>query len=213
MISVLIADDHGVLRAGLKALLESHDDINVSADVGDGNEVMPALVANRPDILLLDLTMPNLEPLEMIRTVTREASTTKTLILSVHEDAALVKRTLEAGAKGYINKRAVESELIYAIRTVYKNDTYVHPSLMASFLDVPSEPDRAIVNTKGQTPLTTREVEVMNLTARGFTSKQTAEQLGLSKRTVDVHRANIKRKLNLESRADWVSYNEQHFEQ
>ncbi|MEM8861847.1 MAG: response regulator transcription factor [Chloroflexota bacterium] len=213
MISVLIADDHGVLRAGLKALLETHEDIKVVAEVGDGNDVMPALIANYPDILLLDLTMPNLEPLDMIRTVTEEVSTTKTLILSVHEDAALVKRTLGAGAKGYINKRAVESELIYAIRTVYKNDTYVHPSLMASFLDRPSEPARAPVNENGQAPLTAREVEVMTLTARGFTSKQTAEQLGLSKRTVDVHRANIKRKLNLKSRADWVAYNEQHFDQ
>ncbi|MEM7335092.1 MAG: response regulator transcription factor [Chloroflexota bacterium] len=211
MISVVIADDHGVLRAGLRALLEAHDDIEVLDEVADGKAILPCIMQHRPNVLLLDLTMPNLEPMQMITAVAQDVPTARTLVLSVHEDAGIVKQALAAGANGYINKRAVGGELIYAIQTVHKGEMYLHPSLTASFVshsvETPAPPP---ANPTDAAPLTPREAEVMALTVRGLTSKQMADQLGLSKRTVDVHRANIKRKLNLNSRSDWVVYYEQH---
>ncbi len=203
-IRVLIADDHGVLRAGLRALLNAEPDIEVVGEAGDSYETLIQTEALLPDVLLLDISMPGLGGIEVTRQVRRTFPQVRVLILTVHEDESLLQEALRAGAAGYIVKRAVESELINAIRAVWRGDVYIHPSMTRALLkEVVSPPSAA---RPPQEPLTPRETEVLRLVALGYTNRQIAEQLGISVRTVESHRANIAGKLGLRSRVDLVRY-------
>ena len=197
-IRILIADDHGVLRAGLHALLNAEPDLEVVGEASDGHEALRLASELRPDVVLLDLVMPGLGGIEVARQLKKSLPDTRTLILTVHEDVGLLREAVQAGAAGYLVKRAVESELINAIHAVWRGDLYVHPAMTRALVkDLPPAP-AAPAPPKSLTP---REIEVLRLIAQGYTNVQIAEGLGLSVRTVEIHRTNLMRKLGLCSRA------------
>ncbi len=207
-IRILIADDHGVIRAGLRALLAGFPDLTVVGEASDGGEAITKAVELKPDILLMDLSMPNLGGIEATRQLSQTELSVRILILTVHEDESLLKEVIRAGAAGYIVKRAAQEDLLHAIRVVARGDLYVHPSMTRSLFN---EPSPAVASKVSEVEtLTLREIEVLQLLAKGYTNRQIAEHLSLSPRTVEGHRANLSGKLGLRSRVELVEYAEKH---
>lgn len=207
-IRILIADDHGVLRAGLRALLNTEPDLEVVGEAADGNEALRLTSELQPDIVLMDISMPDCGGIEATRWLMELQPDVRVLILTVHEDKGLLREAVRAGAAGYILKRAVESELINAIRAVSRGDLYVHPAVTRALLsEVTSMPT---ANQMAIETLTPREVEVLRLIVTGHTNRQIADILTLSVRTVESHRANLMDKLNLHSRVELVRYAAKH---
>jgi DNA-binding NarL/FixJ family response regulator len=205
-IRILIADDHGVLRAGLRALLDAEPNMTVVGEASEGAAALRSALNQRPDVLLLDISMPDMPGIEVARRLHEQYPNTRTLILTVHEDEKLLREAIQAGAAGYIIKRAIESELINAIRAVHRGDHYVHPSMTHALLQEDSLPaDEALVEQ-----LTPRETEVLRLIAQGYTNRQAGEILTISIRTVETHRANIMGKLGAQGRVDLVRYAQEH---
>lgn len=200
---VLIADDHGVLRAGLRALLKTEEDLQVVDEAADGETALRLASRLRPDIVLLDLSMPGPGGIEVTRKLKEMLPATRVLILTVHEDETLLREALNAGASGYIIKRAVESELINAIHAVSRGEIYVHPAMTKWLL---KEPAPAAPKRRDPAALTPREIEVLRLIVQGHTNSQIAEVLRLSVRTIESHRANLMGKLGLQSRVELVRY-------
>jgi two-component system response regulator NreC len=207
-IRILIADDHGVIRAGLSALLTDIPDITVVGEASDGGEALAKAMQLKPDIVLMDLSMPNIGGIEATRELVLHEPGTRILILTVHEDESLLKEVIRAGAAGYLVKRAAQEDLIHAIRVVARGDLYIHPTMTRALL---SEPSQAASSKMYEVEtLTLREIEVLRLLAKGYTNRQIAEQLSLSPRTVEGHRANLSGKLGLHSRVELVEYAEKH---
>lgn len=207
-IQILIADDHGLLRAGLRALLNAEPDLKVIEEAADGREAQRLIQKLRPDVVLLDIGLPELSGIEVTRWVQKTLPKVRVLILTVHEDEGLLREAIRAGAAGYIVKRAVESELIDAIRAVWRGGQYVHPAMTYALLKDLSPPPVAD-ETPGE-PLTPREIEVLRLIAQGYTNRQMAETLNLSVRTVESHRFNLINKLGLRSRLELIRYSQEH---
>lgn len=203
-IRILIADDHGVLRAGLRALLNAEADMEVVAEAADGQAALSMAEKIKPDVVLLDLSMPGLSGIEVTRLLKKASPTVRVLILTVHEDEGLLREAMRSGASGYITKRAIEAELITAVRSVWQGDLYVHPSMTRALLQglSPVSP----TTQKPVEPLTAREIEVLQFLAQGYTNRQIAEELCLSARTVESHRANLMGKLGLRGRVALVRY-------
>lgn len=202
-IRVLIADDHGVVRAGLRALLSAEPDLLVVGEAPTGEEAVRLATHRQPDVLLMDISMPGMDGLEATRSLAEQAPQVRVLLLTVHEDPALLREALRAGAAGYVIKRAVESELINAIRASAAGDLYVHPSMTRGLFEEKRPPP---VDGGELAQLTPREIEVLRLIAEGCTNTQIADTLCLSPRTVESHRANVRAKLHLDSRADLVRF-------
>ncbi|MBN1220112.1 MAG: response regulator transcription factor [Anaerolineae bacterium] len=205
-IQILIADDHGVLRAGLRALLTAESDLKVVGEAADGEEALRLADELAPDVVLMDLSMPGPGGIETTRQLKEMLPNVRVLILTVHEDEGLLQEAIQAGAMGYIVKRAVESELIDAIRAVSRGDLYVHPAMTrALFREMvsPSVSGRSTVDVEKPTP---REIDVLRFIAQGYTNRQTAEALHISVRTVESHRANLMGKLGLKTRVELVRY-------
>lgn len=205
---ILIADDHGVLRAGLRAILEDEPDIEVVGEAADGYEALHLAGALDPDIILMDLGMPGLGGIDTTQRFKKTFPEMQVLILTVYEDESLLREAIKAGASGYIIKRAAEEELIHAIRAVERGDMYIHPSMTRKLLidlspTVNSE--KAALHS-----LTPREKEVMRYIIRGYTNKQIAEALFISTRTVEGHRSSLMGKLNLKNRVELVEFAEKH---
>jgi len=207
-IRILIADDHGVIRAGLRALLAGYPDMNVVGEASDGGEVLGKAIDLKPDIVLMDLSMPNMGGIDATRLLLQREPNLRILILTVHEDESLLKEVIRAGASGYVIKRAAQEDLIHAIRVVARGDLYVHPAMTRALFAEPS-PTVASKVSEIET-LTLRELDVLQLLAKGHTNRQIAEQLSLSPRTVEGHRANLSAKLGLHSRVELVEYAEKH---
>jgi len=205
VVRILIADDHGVLRAGLRALLSGEPDFAVVGEAATGQEALALAAALRPDVALIDLSMPGPRGLEVTRQLTADLPETRVLILTVHEDAGLLREAIRAGAAGYIVKRAVESELVNAIRAVHRGDLYVHPA-MTRYLVEDGGGRRSQRQPGAPAMLTPRETDVLRLIASGYTNRQIAEELQLSVRTVETHRANIMGKLGVRTRAELVRW-------
>jgi two-component system response regulator NreC len=207
---ILIADDHGVIRAGLRALLSGLPEIEVVGEAIDGRDTLKKAMELKPNIVIMDLSMPEMGGLEATSQLAQITPDIRVLILTVHEDESLLKEVIRAGAAGYIIKRAVEDELIHAIRVVARGDMYVHPSLTrALFSNTTSSSKESKTSFEIET-LTSREIEVLRLLAKGHTNRQIAEQLGISPRTAEGHRANLSGKLGLRSRVELVEYAQQH---
>ncbi len=206
---ILIVDDHGVLRAGLRAILGEETNYEVVGEAGTSDDALRAAISLKPDIVLLDVSIPGVGGIEVTRRVREKLPGTKVLILTVHEDAALLREALKAGASGYVVKRAVESELLAAIESAQRGDVYVHPSMTRALLEedppAPARPRRADPEA-----LTSRETDVIKLIVRGFTNRQIGDSLNVSVRTVESHRANIMGKLGLTSRAELVRWAADH---
>ncbi len=208
-IRILVADDHGVLRAGLKALLNADDEFHVVAEAWDEDQALHLAAKLQPDIVLLDLNMPGPGNFELTRRIIESAPKSKVLVLTAYEENGLVREVIKAGASGYIIKRAVESELVNAIRAVHRGEVYVHPFMMRALL-VPPAQKATPEKEPRDTPLTPREVQVLRLIARGYTNRQIGESLKLSVRTVESHRANLMGKLGLQTRVELVHYAAEH---
>jgi two-component system response regulator NreC len=206
-IRILIADDHGVLRAGLRALLSAESELEVVDEASNGNEALSKADELQPDVILLDISMPGASGIEVTRRLKEMLPETRVLILTVHEDEGLLQEAIQAGASGYIIKRAVESELIDAIRAVWRGDLYVHPAMTRALLkEMSSPPSSASAMEAPVEALTPREVEVLRLIAQGYTNRQMADMLSISVRTVESHRSNLMGKLDLHSRVELVRY-------
>lgn len=208
MIRILIADDQGLLRAGLRALLSSEAELEVIAEAGNGEEALKLAQEFNPDVALLDINMPNMDGIEVTRRLKEVLPEARVLIITVHEDESLLQEAIKAGAAGYIVKRAVESELIDAIRAVQRGDMYIHPTMTRALLGGMSAPKRngGVTVEPPAEALTPRELDVLKLIARGCTNRQMAEILSISVRTVEGHRANLMGKLNLHGRVELVRY-------
>lgn len=208
-IRILIADDHGLVRAGLRALLTAESDLEVVAEVDNSHDVVGLVKQHQPDVVLLDINMPGPDGIAVTRGLTQMFPKTRVLISTVHEDELLLQEAVKAGAAGYIVKRAVESELIDAIRAVERGDMYVHPSMTRALLKG-KPPKNSPTTEAALDSLTPRELDVLRLIAQGYTNRQMAEKLNISVRTVEGHRANLMGKLSLQGRVELVRYAKEH---
>ena len=205
-IRILIADDHGLMRAGLHAMLEDESDVEVVGEAASGEEVLHLAGELRPDIVLLDINMPGIDGIETTRRLRISYPQTRVLILTVYAEESLLREAIQAGASGYIIKRAAEEELITAIQAISRGDIYIHPAI-TRFLLKELNPDTKPKNDALH-ELTPREVEVMGYIIRGFTNRQIAEALYISTRTVEGHRASLFSKLGIKNRVELVEYAE-----
>ncbi len=204
-IQILVADDHAVLRTGLRMLLDSQPDMRVMGEADNGSQVLHLIETMQPDVILLDLAMPGLGGLEALPQLRKHAPTARILVLTMHDDESYLRQALRDGAAGYVLKRAADTELLSAIRAVMRGEVYVHPSLTRALLDdILPEPNDT--SSEPWDTLSDREREVLLRVARGFTSAKIAEQLNLSPKTVDTYRARGMDKLGLRSRASLVQY-------
>jgi two-component system, NarL family, response regulator NreC len=206
-IRVLIADDHAIVRSGLGMLLNAHADIEVVGYAADGKEAFEKALEIRPDVVLMDLSMPPGENgLSATARLKEAAPDIQVLVLTMHDDEEYLFRVLQAGASGYILKSAPDLDLIAAIRTVQQGMAYLYPSATKSLIE---EFLQMVKNGEEQAKyeiLTDREKEVLILIAKGFSNKEIAEQLTVSVKTVESHKAHIMEKLHLRTRPDLVRY-------
>lgn len=202
MISVLIADDHGIVRSGLSMLIERQADMHVKGEAKDGVEAVERTLAERPDVAVLDVSMPRMTGLHAARQIRAHAEDVHVLMLSMHEDDGYFFDALEAGASGYVSKRAADGSLIDAIRTVAGGDTFLssrtQQTLMKRWL--------AEGRTRPGDELTPRELEVVKLIAEAYTNRQIADVLQVSEKTVESHRGNVLAKLGMRDRVELVRY-------
>ena len=204
---ILIADDHPVLRSGLRVLLGADPDLEVVGEAGTGEETLRLAEELRPDVVLLDIGLPGESGIETARRLKAELPEVKVLFLTMHEEEGTLLEALNAGGDGYVIKRADEPEIIQAIRVVQRGDVYVHPAMTRALLSQAETTERPPEPVE---PLTRREIDVLRLLARGNTNRQIAELLALSVRTIESHRANLMGKLGLSSRVELVTYAEEH---
>jgi len=201
-VRVLIVDDHAVVRAGLKLLLEAEDDLEPVGEAGTGREAIFQARALKPDVILLDVVMPDQSGLDVLPTLRHEQPDTKVLVLSMQDDPQYVRQAFAAGASGYVLKEAADTEVVAAIREVAKGGRYVNPELGARLVSAETEAARRAE----ENPLSDREREVLRLLALGHTNQEIAKQLYISVRTAETHRAHIMQKLHLSSRAELVRH-------
>jgi two-component system response regulator NreC len=200
-IRLLVADDHAVLRAGLRMLLEVQDDMAVAGEASDGVEVLQKARELRPDVVLMDLSMPGPPSGEVIRQVLRACPKTRVLVLTMHDDPAYLASAMAAGATGYVVKKVADSELLSAIRAVDAGRTFVD---LTQSLDTPSRALPGGARAKAERPkdLSRREREVLRLLAQGYSNQQIATQIKVSVKTVETHRTRLSQKLGLKGRAE-----------
>ena len=198
---ILLADDHTIVRQGLKLIISSHADLQVIGEAANGREVLELAEKLKPDVILMDVAMPELNGIEATRRLREVSPRTKVLVLSMHKEAVYVREILKAGARGYILKDAIDTELISAIQSVARGDGYISPAISGTLL---SDYRQNITNPLDL--LSSREREVLQLIAEGKTNKEVATRLNLSVYTVDSHRGKIMEKLNLHSTGELVRF-------
>ena len=202
MMRILIADDHGIVRSGLRLLLDRQPDMEVVAEACDGVEAVEGALAERPDLCVLDVAMPRLTGLQAAREIKAQAPDIAVLMLSMHDDERYVFEALQAGASGYVLKREADHDLVDALRAVSRGDAFLTNAGERSLIRAWMED-----GTQGpEEPLTAREQEVVKLIAEAHTNAQIAEVLHLSEKTVESHRANVLRKLGMRDRVQLVRY-------
>ena len=205
-IHILLADDHNVMRAGLKLLLESHPGFKVVSEASDGNQAVNNATAVKPDVAVLDVAMPNLNGIEAAQRISEQLPQTAIIILSMHSDEGYVLRALKSGARGYLLKDSAESDLIHAITAVSEGKAFFSPEISK----VLAEDYVREINMRGAEDrydlLTSRERELLQLLVEGKSNKDIAGLLNLSLYTVETHRKNLQTKLNLHSFAELILY-------
>ena len=203
---ILLGDDHAVLRAGLKVLLNVEEDLEVVGEAADGIEVLEKAAKLRPDLVLLDLTMPRMNGVECIRKLLTEQPDLKILVLTMHDDEEYLKAVIQAGAQGYVLKKAADVELLSAIRTVARGEMFIYPSMATALLYQMVNPQVSSPTLKKAKQLSEREREVLRLLALGHTNQEIADMLCVSVKTVETYRARLMEKLNMHKRAELVRY-------
>jgi two-component system response regulator NreC len=206
MIRIVVVDDHAVVRSGLRLLLEAEADLEVVGDAGNARDAIFEVRATKPDVVLLDVVMPGESGIEALPQVLHEAPGAKVLMLSMQDDPNYVREAFAAGASGYVLKEAVDAEVVAAIREVAAGNKYVHPALGARMVAA----DALAQAAAAADPLSDREREVLKMLALGHTNQEIAQQLFISVRTAETHRAHIMRKLQLSTRAELVRYALEH---
>ncbi len=202
MISVVVVDDHAVVRSGLRLLLERQEDIEVVGEAGNAKDAVFRARALKPDVMLLDVVMPGESGIDALPQLQKESPGTKVLVLSMQDDPSYVREAFGAGASGYVLKEAADEEVVSAIREVAAGGSYVHPALGARLVAAEAA-ERAAAEAD---PLSEREREILRLLALGHTNQEIAQQLYISVRTAESHRAHIMQKLRLTTRAELVRY-------
>jgi DNA-binding NarL/FixJ family response regulator len=201
-VRVLIVDDHAVVRAGLKLLVDAAEDLEAVGEAGTGREAILEARSAKPDVVLMDVMMPEQTGIEALPQLLHEHPEAKVLVLSMQDDPRYVREAFEAGASGYVLKEAADAELVAAIREVASGGRYVHPELGARLVAAESAERRRAA----EDPLSDREREVLRLLALGHTNQEIAKQLYISVRTAETHRAHIMHKLRLSTRAELVRH-------
>jgi DNA-binding NarL/FixJ family response regulator len=204
-IRVLLVDDHAILREGIKALLEKQENIEVVAEAADGREGIPKAIQFRPDVVVLDISMPLMDGLEATRQMKRENPDVKILVLTMHDDEEYFFQLVRAGASGYVTKRSASKELVSAIEAVYGGESFFCPSMAKSLLSNYLKLAESSEHTEPEV-LTPREREIVKLIAEGYTNQQIAELLHRSVKTIESHRSNILRKLSIHDSVELVKY-------
>ncbi len=209
-IRILLADDHAVLRAGLKSLLNAEPDMQVVGEAEDGLSCLRQVLLLRPDVILLDINMPRANGLETLKTVREQAPESRVLVLTMHDDLGYLRQVLAYGGAGYVLKQAASEELLSAIRAVHRGGVYLHPSHAQALLQDPSAqaqpaPARSEQEERYST-LSEREAQIFKLVALGHRNSEIAEMLHLSVKTVETYKARLMQKLGLRSRAALVRY-------
>lgn len=205
-IRVLICDDHTILREGIRLLLNAQTDIEVVGEASDGRDAVAQARALKPDVILMDIAMPSLNGLEATKQIHHDDPNARVLVLTMYESDEYVAQMLEAGATGYVLKKVAGSELVYAIRAVYHGEAFLYPSITKRLVEdylrrVEMGQERTSLDI-----LTDREREILQLIAEGHTSKEIADMLSLSIRTVQNHRAHVMQKLGIHDRGDLIKY-------
>ncbi len=203
VIRVALCDDHGIVRGGLRRILDAEDDLEVIGEAGSVHDAIVLAREQRPDVFVMDLGLPDGSGITATAEVRRVSPTTRVLVLTVHDDVAYLRRAFEAGADGYMVKEAADVELVQAVRQVASGRQYVHPTLGAALLAADVAPAR-LHGPGGD--LSEREIEVLRCIALGLTNGEIGEQLYVSVRTIETHRAHIQQKLDIRSRAELVRY-------
>ncbi len=202
-IRILLADDHTVLRSGLRALLSAQADLEVVGEAAEGSEALRLAQTLKPAVVVMDIGMPGVNGIDATARIRRELPATRVLILSMHDDQGYLRQALRAGASGYVLKKAADTELLAAIRAAARGDVFLDASLVKGLVE-----DVAVPKTpESEAPaLSEREREVLQLLARGHTNQQVADRLCISVKSVETYKARLMEKLNLKGRAELVRY-------
>jgi DNA-binding NarL/FixJ family response regulator len=203
---IVIAEDHTILREGLRALLASDPEFDVVGDAEDGLEAIKSVKSLNPDVVIMDLSMPKMNGVGAIKEIKRVAPDTKVVVLTVHRNEEYILASFQAGADGYVLKHAGHEELVSAIRTVLKGQPYLSPAVSAVVLEAYLEGQKGLSCPSLPRALTARETEVLKLIAEGYRNKQIADLLDISVKTVERHRANLMKKLDLHSGATLAAF-------
>ena len=204
---ILIADDHGLVRRGARTILQAHRGWKVVGEAADGREALEKALKLKPDVLVVDISMPELDGVEVIRQIRKSLAETKVLVLTMHESDHMIRRALDAGANGYLLKSDLIEYLPKAVRAVAENKTFLTPKISEIVLE-------GFINARNQSEekkpagprITARELEIIRLLAEGKSNKEVSTQLGITVRTVETHRSKIMLKLGLHSLAELIHY-------
>ena len=202
-IRVLIVDDHAMMRDGIQALIGIHDDIEIVGEASEGKEAVEKAIELRPDVILMDVAMPGIDGLEATRRIKKKIPRTKVLVLTQYENREYVLSAVKAGADGYVPKRAASLELVSAINAVHKGNTFLYPSAVKVLMQ---DYRQRVEKEEPYDQLTAREREILKLIAEGHKSREIAEMLSISLKTVLVHRDKIMWKLDLHNRTELIKY-------
>jgi len=203
-IKVLVVDDHAMFRQGIRALLEGYDDVEVVGEATEGREAIEKVHQLAPQVVLMDIAMPVMGGLEATRRIKKERPDAKVLVLTQYEDSEYILSLIKAGAKGYISKAATAAELVSAIRTIYKGESFLYPSAATTLIE--EFLIRAGEEKNEYERLTDREREILQLVAEGRTNREIADRLFVSVKTVLRHRTNIMEKLGFHNRTELIKY-------
>jgi DNA-binding NarL/FixJ family response regulator len=198
MLRILIADDHGIVRSGVRMLIDRQPDMSVVAEAEDGVAAVAQSIAERPDVAVLDVAMPRMTGIQAAREIRAQSPSTSVLLLSMHDDERYLYEAAQAGASGYVLKRAADADLVDAVKAVAAGGAFVSPHAEGA--------DRWLTEHGPRDPLTPRELDVVKLIAEAYTNKQIAEILHLSEKTVESHRGNVLAKLGMRDRVELVRY-------
>jgi two-component system response regulator NreC len=205
-IRLLLVDDHAVVRSGLRMLLMSEEDMEIVGEAGNAAEALEAVRLLKPDVVLMDIGLPDMSGIEATREIRKQHPDMAVVALTIHEDEEYFFKMLDAGARGYVPKRAAPEELITAIRAAAVDEVYIYPSLAKLLVRDYLSQDHSVEQSTALDNLTDREREVLTFLAEGKSNDEIAEALVISPKTVARHRENIMHKLNLHSRAELVRY-------
>lgn len=206
-IRILIVDDHAILRSGLRLLVNAQSDMEVVSEAPDGEHAIQAARETRPDVAMMDLTMPGTGGMRALQEIVRNYPKTRVLMLTMHDDPAYLQSVLAAGASGYVLKRSVDAELLAAIRAVHRGGTFVDPSLASVLVQYVLTKKGSKARRRGPGKiLSDREMQVLKLVARGYSSQQIAKQILVGVKTVETYRSRLGQKLGLRTRSDVVRF-------